>query len=194
MDKDTYTAKDILDLYLEFTYMEPDKNVWDEDWLQNNDPKLFRLKILKSLFRAFDLGEIKDFDDGSFILKRKLEDYDFLKKKIVSDLGTKPGLAYSQALDLSDIAYMFQTWLLQLIECEKVIKSYSFVMMVSEQTYYTFHKIKEVNMGIRQSTADMSEIICAMISPSRKTIVREELVSNFDFPDIDLADIDAEWM
>jgi len=194
MDKDTYTAKDILDLYLEFVCMEPDKNVWDEDWLQNNDPKLFRLKILKSLFRAFDLGEIKDFDDGSFILKRKLEDYDFLKKKIVSDLGTKPGLAYSQALDLSDIAYMFQTWLLQLIECEKVIKSYSFVMMVSEQTYYTFHKIKEVNIAIRQSITDMNSIMSAMISPLGHTISKDELVRTFDFPDVDLTDIDAEWM
>ena len=194
MDKDIYTAKDILDMYLEFVYMEPDKNVWDEDWLQNNEPKLFRLKMLKPLFRAFDLGEIKDFDDGSFILKRKLEDYDFLKNKIVADLGAKPGHAMSQALDPSDIAYMFQTWLLQLLECEKVIKAYSWVIMVSEQTYYTFHKIKEVNMAIRQSTADMNSIMCSMMSPSGKTIAREELVRNFDFPDVDLSDIDAAWM
>ena len=194
MDKDTYTSKDILDMYLEFVCIEPDKNVWDEDWLQNNEPKLFRLKMLTSLFRAFELGEIKDFDDGSFIMQRKREDYDFLKKKIVTDLGTKPGLAYSQALGLSDIAYMFQSWLLHLLDCEKVIKSYSWVMMVSEQTYYTFHKIKEVNMAIRQSTADMNSIMCSMMSPSGKTISKEELVTNFDFPDIDMTDNDAEWM
>lgn len=100
----------------------------------------------------------------------------------------------SQALDPSDIAYMFQTWLLQLLECEKVIKAYSWVIMVSEQTYYTFHKIKEVNMAIRQSTADMNSIMCSMMSPSGKTIAREELVRNFDFPDVDLSDIDAAWM
>lgn len=194
MDKETYTSKDILDLYLEFVCMEPDKKVWDEDWLQNNEPELFRLKMLNSLFRAFDLGEIKDFDDGSFILTRKLEDYDFLKKKIISDLGPKPGHAMSQALDLSDIAYMFQTWLLQLLECEKVIKAYSWVIMVSEQTYYTFHKIKEVNMAIRQSTADMVAIMGSMISPSGKTFTSQELVRNFDFPDVNLSDINMQWM
>lgn len=194
IEKEKYTSKDILDLYLEFVCLEPDKNVWDEDWLQNNEPKLFRLKMLMSLFRAFDLGDIKDFDQGSFILQRKIEDYGFLIKKIVSDLGPKPGHAMGKSLDLSDIAYMFQSWLLQLQECEKVIKSYSFVMMVSEQTYYTFHKIKEVNMAIRQSTADMNSIMCSMISPSGKTISKDELVRNYDFPDIDLADIDAEWI
>lgn len=189
MDKKIYTSKDILDLYLEFVCMEPDKNVWDEDWLQNNEPKLFRFKMLKSLFQAFDLGEIKEFDDGSFILNRKREDYDFLTKKIVSDLGTKPGLAYSQALDLSDIAYMFQSWLLHLLDCEKVIKSYSWMIMVSEQTYYTFHKIKEVNMAIRQSTADMVTIMSLIISRSGQTITKEELIKNFDLPDVDLTEI-----
>lgn len=193
-NKDIYTAKDVLDLYLEFVCKEHDKKVWDEDWLQNNEPKLFRLKMLNSLFRAFDLGEIKDFDDGSFILKRKLEDYDFLKEKIVSDLGPKPGHAYSKSLGLSDIAYMFQTWLFQLLECEKVIKAYSWVIMVSEQTYYTFHKIKEVNMAIRNSMGDMVAIMSSMISPLGKTVSKEELVRNFDLPDIDLADVDAEWI
>lgn len=194
MDKDIYTSKDILDLYLEFVCIEPDKNVWSEDWLQNNEPKLFRLKMLKSLFRAFDMGDIKDFDQGSFIEQRTLKDYDFLTTKIISDLGQKQGKVFSKALSLSDIAYMFQSWLLHLLDCEKVIKGYSWVIMVSEQTYYTFHKIKEVNMAIRQSMADMNSIMCSMISPSGKTIQREELVSNFDFPVVDLTDIDVAWM
>jgi len=109
--------------------MEPDKNVWDQDSMQNNEPKLFR---------------------------------------------------------------MFRTWLLQLLECEKIIKAYSWMIMVSEETYYTVHKIKEVIMAIRQSTADMVAIMCSMISPVDKTIPREELVRNFDFPDVDLTDINAE--
>jgi hypothetical protein len=194
MVKDIYTSKDILDIYLELVCLEPDKTKWDEDLLDIHEPELYRFKILKSLFRAFDLGEIKDFDQGSFIEQSKPEDYSFLTKKIISDLGTKPGLAYSQALSLSDIAYMFQTWLLQLEECEKVITGYSWMIMVSEQTYYTFHKIKEVNMAIRQSTTDMVTIMSSMISPSGETFTRDELVRNFDFPDIDLAEIDAEWI
>lgn len=130
-NKDIYTSKDILDLYLEFVYMKPGKNVWDEDSLQNNALKLFR---------------------------------------------------------------MFQTWLLQLLECEKVIKAYSWMFMVSEQTYYTFHKIREVNMAIRQYAADMNSIMRAMKSPSGKAILKDELVRNYDFPDVDLSDIDAEWL
>ena len=129
--KDIYTSKDILDLYLEFMNMEPDKNVWDQDSLQNNEPKLF---------------------------------------------------------------HMFQTWPLQLLKCEKVINAYSWVMTVSEQTYYTVHKIKGVIMAIRQSTADMAAIMRSMISPSDKTISKDELVRNYDFPDVDLTDIDVAWM
>jgi hypothetical protein len=194
MDKEVYTPEDILRIYLELACLEPDKNKWDEDWLQNNEPELFRFKMLKSLFRAFGLGDIKDFDQGTFIVKRKLEDYGFLTEKILSDLGPKPGHAYSQALDLSDIAFMFQTWLLQLQECEKIIKAYSWMIMVSEQTYYTFHKIKEVNMAIRNSTADMVAIMSSMISPSGKTFPKKELVRNFDFPDVDLFEIDVKWI
>ena len=193
-DNTVYTARNILDMYVDLKCLQPDKELWDEISLQNNEPQLFRLKILKSLFGAFDLGDLKDFDQGTFIVKRKLEDYGFLTEKILSDLGPKPGHAYSQSLDLNDIAYMFQSWLLQLQECEKVIKSYSWVIMVSEQTYYTFHKIKEVNMAIRRSMADMSDIMSSMMSPSGKTITKKELVRQFDCPDVNLSDIDVEWM
>lgn len=191
-DNTVYAARNILDMYVDLKCHQPDKTMWDEVSLENGGSEYYRLKMLKSLFRAFDLSEIKDFDDGSFILKRKREDYEFLTKKIISDLGPKPGHALSQALALSDIAYMFQSWLLQLYECEKVIKAYSWVIMVSEQTYYTFHKIKEVNMAIRQSIADMNSIMCSIMSPSGKTISKDELVRNFDFPQVDLAEIDAD--
>ena len=68
------------------------------------------------------------------------------------------------------------------------------MIMVSEQTYYTVHKIKEVIMAIRQITADMVAIMRSMISPSDKTISKDELVRNYDFPDVDLTDIDVAWM
>jgi hypothetical protein len=34
MDKEIYTPEDILRIYLELACLEPDKNKWDEDWLQ----------------------------------------------------------------------------------------------------------------------------------------------------------------
>jgi len=51
-----------------------------------------------------------------------------------------------------------------------------------------------VIMAIRQSTADMVAIMRSMISPSDKTISKDELVRNYDFPDVDLTDIDVAWM
>ena len=107
-DNTVYTARSILDMYVDLECLQPAKELWDEISLQNNEPQLFRLKILKSLFGAFGLGDLKDFDQGTFIVKRKLEDYGFLTKKIISDLGTKPGVAYSQALDLSQESHWGQ--------------------------------------------------------------------------------------
>ena len=43
------TVKNLLDKYVEFQNMVPDKENWNEDILKDNPPRYYRFKELKSL-------------------------------------------------------------------------------------------------------------------------------------------------
>lgn len=108
MNNETFTAKNILDLYLEFEGMQSDQDTWDEGSLQDNPPRLYRLKALGSLFSAFELGDIREFAAGTFVFKRKIEDYSALIKQMKSELKTVTKFRKGEQLTLNEIAFLFK--------------------------------------------------------------------------------------
>jgi len=103
-----YSAKDVLADYLQFSGLESSKTSWNQKTLKNNPPRFYRLKILKSLFKAFNLGNIKDFEEGGFVLKRDIEDYKTLIKQIRSDPSVKIGLRTGEKVTLKHICRTFE--------------------------------------------------------------------------------------
>ena len=110
MNKEAYTAKDALDLYLVFESMQQDESTWTDDGLRDNPPRFYRLKILKSLFKAFDLGDLKKFAEGNFVLQRRIEDYDSLIKRIQSELKSITKFRKGEEITLNDIAFLLRDY------------------------------------------------------------------------------------
>jgi len=107
MHEETYTAKNVLDFYLEFEGMQPDKRTWTEDKLKDNPPRLYRFKMLQSFFVAFELGDIMEFAEGTFVLKRKIGDYRTLIKQMKSELKTITKFRKGEDITLNEIAFLF---------------------------------------------------------------------------------------
>ncbi len=102
------TSGDILSGYLDFKSLVPSKKSWSENNLKDNPGGLYRFKALESLFRAFNLGDIKTFEKGVFILKRNIKEYDVLIEKIKSDPVSKGIFSKRSRLDLHALSRTFQ--------------------------------------------------------------------------------------
>jgi hypothetical protein len=189
-----YTAKDVLDLYLEFEGMQSDQDTWAEGSLQDNPPRLYRLKALGSLFRAFELGDIKEFAVGTFVLKRKIEDYSALIKQIKSELRTITKLRKGEQLTLKEIAFLFKRLLEYRRRWDDVTGFSSGLYACSAKYRYAFYKIDQVNSEIHDKISPINDILTFIMAPVGKAISKEELVKHFDYPDVDLSDIDDEWL
>src|SRR5947207_2126213 len=62
------TARDLLLAYLDLRVMAPKVSDWTDEFLFANSPRLFRLKRLVALFKAFDIEwNPPSFADGDFI-------------------------------------------------------------------------------------------------------------------------------
>lgn len=194
MNNETYTAKDVLDLYLEFEGMQPDQDTWAEGNLQDNPPRFYRLKSLDSLFSAFELGDIKEFAEGTFVLKRKIEDYSALIKQMKSELRTITKFRKGEQLTLNEIAFLFKRLLEYRRRWDDVTGFSSGLYACSAKYRYAFYKINQVNSEIQDKILPVNDILCFIVSPVGKVVSKEKLMKLFNYPDVDLSDIDDEWI
>ena len=188
-----FTSKDILALYFDFKSLQPSKRTWNEHALHDNPPRLYRLKMLQSLFKAFGLGSIKTFHKGDFVLKRSIEDYSALIETIKAD--TKAHLSYLRYIPpirLPEIRYLLITLLQYRDNLDGIIGFNRGNLQAGGIYGYTCYKIEQMNNVIKADTSTIDDLIKSIISPSNQYISKEELIVNFGYPDVDLGEIDIE--
>lgn len=187
------TPEDILSGYLDLKILVPSEKSWIENKLKDNPKGLYRFKALKSLFRAFNLGNIKTFEKGVFILKRNLKEYDVLIEKIKSDSVSKSIFSKRSRLDLHALSRAFQI----LIEYRGILNEalqYNRGVMTASGIYaFAYLKADQMNTIIYQNISAIDDILQLIISPSSKTISMEELINKFDYPEADLSESDDDW-
>jgi hypothetical protein len=160
MHEETYTAKHVLDLYLEFEGLQPDQDTWDEDELHGNPPRFYRFKALKSLFRAFDLGEIQKFAEGTYILKRKIEQYSTLTKRMKSELERNTKSRIREQLTQKGIVFLFKRLLEYRRRWDNVVGYSSGLYACSGKYRYAFYKIEQINSAIQDRISAIDLLIC----------------------------------
>jgi len=194
MHEETFMSNDVLDLYLEFKGMQSDQNTWTEDNLADDPPRFYRFKMLMSLFRAFELGDIREFDEGTFVLKRKIEEYSTLIKQMKSELKNVTKFRKGEEITLHETAFLFRRLMDYRRRWDRVINFSSGLLACSARYRYASYKTDEVNSQIHDKIAPINDILAVIMSPLGKAISKEELLTHFDYPDVDLSEIDEVYI
>jgi hypothetical protein len=161
--------KDVLDLYLEFKDRQPDQKTWTHDKLQDDPPRFYRLKILQSLFKTFDLGGVREFIEGTFVLKRKITDYSTLIKHMKSELKTVTKFRKGEHITLKEIAFLFRRLMDYWRRWDRVINFSSGLLACSARYRYAYYKIDEVNSQIRDNISPINDILTFISRPRGKS-------------------------
>jgi hypothetical protein len=81
------TAHTLLLAFRELRGLSPNLNDWTEERLAGNPPRLFRLRQLGALFRAFDLPwDLHSFVEGRFIQPEQPR-YDALLSRLATEMA-----------------------------------------------------------------------------------------------------------
>lgn len=196
------TAIDVIERFLEFQLMVPDTALWKDSELRDNLPKLYRLNQLQSLFLAFDLGEINEFEGGGFVKKRPPEAYQPIWDKAQKDFQDLGEFTESHLLNLmkkkESTRYMvslFERLFLYRKKLSEVLAFNSGVLAASGLYYYAFRKTEDFNNQIIKANLEsIDNIIGLIISPDSQSFPRKQLIEEFGYPDVDLSEIDMEWI
>ncbi len=185
----TITAKSLLLAFLELRRMSPEFADWTEERLADNPPRLFRLRQLVAMFRAFDLPwDPASFIKGKFILPDQSR-YSLVFSRLVAEMrkGLSDRCNTQQLHSFFDILYEYRE------QVDGVLSFSSGVMEASGLYMHAHHKANELNGVIQGNIAIIDDILVALISPEAVAFSVKQLTQDFSYPDVDLSEIELEW-
>lgn len=183
--------------FLELRSLTPELSDWTEEMLSDNPPRKFRLQQLVALFRAFDIPwNPQSFVDGKFIQSEHPR-YDSLLSKLFTELLSRKPLI-DKTLVIRDHRYQLPLFFKTLFDYRERIDevlSFSGGVMAASGLFQLAHKKANVlNRIIHKNIADIDDTLAALISPEMAVFSVEQLVRDYGYPDVDLSEIDEDWI
>jgi hypothetical protein len=186
-----FTARDLLYGFLELRGLTPELDKWTEENFADNPPRLFRLRRLQALFWAFEIPwDPASFRKGEFIAPENPL-YNPLLTQVAEE--QKESVKHGFGPRAHQLPYCFETLLNYRERVESVLQFSSGVLEASGLYRFAHKKAGELNHIIREHIGCIDDILVGLIYPAAKTFTVEELTRDYNFPDVNLSKIDADW-
>lgn len=188
-DANAATAHSLLLAFLELRSLSPDLADWTEERMASNPPRLYRLRRLVALFRAFGIPwDPRAFTRGLFIDPEQPR-YASTLSRLTTEMPTGSG-----CWDDGDQLPRYFSILYDYREQVDGVLRYSSGVMAASGLYLQAHsKADELNRVISANVRVIDEVLAALISPEAAVFSVEHLERDFSYPDVDLAEIDLDW-
>jgi hypothetical protein len=190
----TYTAREVIYAYLGLKHLCPNPKDWKISKLSGNPPRLYRLQQLNRLCDAFSVGPSTEFAKGRFVRLHLLADYrevlDLAARELVTN---KVGLS-EELFEHDGVEYLFKELLDYRTNLDSALRFSSGVLEASGLYYFAHHRIKRLNTKICDNVDIVEDVLELILSPIREKFSAQELIAEYGFPDVDLSNIDADWM
>ena len=188
----------VLDAYYELRSHTGDSTEkWSERVFRKNPPRLYRYQRLQALLRAFDLPlAVPELESGAFLVGRAPASYQFIQDELMrlhqqGTLASAPGpsgglryrMLYQKLFRLLHEQYQLQRFNSGWLEAGSAEAQYVILMA---------HRF--INSYDHTLLAAVRQTVCRLLDPGERRFSRRELVANFHFPDVDLNEVDFEWM
>lgn len=198
-----YDGNSLLDMIFEFIEMTPDSALWTIKSLENNKPRLIRLKQINALIKA--LYPIKGIFSGKGETIHTIMSGDFLKKKditmfseLIAFMTTMVAENEKRFFD-DKIIHIEQLQMpyLKLFEYKKQLRGLltfnsGWIEASSIESRFIIHLTNSVTNKTIDTYAAIDEALELFINPKKLTFTQEELINKYNFPTEDLKQIDFD--
>ena len=160
---------------------------WTEDELNGNPPRVVRHQQIMALIRALGVGgDLPSFLKGEFLKDRPIESFE----EVIS-------LGRSYLSDIKDIdafGEVFKRLMDYRMNAEALLQCNDGCLMTSEPYSITIRLTRRVNNDLKESLRPMDQVLSLLVDPIQRCLPREVLIREYGFPDVNLNDLDSDWM
>ena len=188
-------AKVLLEDYLELKSLVPNIENWKEDLLLSNPPRYYRLLRIKACMLSLNIEaeDFRQFASGRWFRNARPE----LIENIEQVLKEPFCLDYEKYLEEDKVfsgRYMF-SMLLQLREALYKFPSIRSGILAASGHFLTpIFMIEHLQKKTLSEQLALDEAIQLMLNPNEIRFNENQLIKSFGFPDVNIQNIDLEWV
>jgi hypothetical protein len=188
--------KQLLDVFLDLYTYNNDIKSWSFESFKTNPPRYHRLQILQALMRALSIScSYIEFSQGNFITSVQVEKWTAFKESIANQLPQdKIYRPARKPLTPNKLGILFSTLMRYRLNANKLVSSNNGILTISDDFRIYFDIMNTMNEKLSDELVKVDLILLFCINPTGISYTKDELISKFGYPEVDLKGIDIEWM
>lgn len=189
------SAVDLLRQFVELRDYSPDLESWSDESFAANPPRLYRLGRLRALFAAYQIDwDPAGFAKGAFIesADERYADVARQMEVLLVTVALEPGSLSASGATQRQLC--FEMLLRYRERVEKVLVFPDRILAASGWFALASHQMQELNRVIDEHLLLVEEILAALLSPEGRRFELLEMVRDYGYPDVDLEEIDIDWI
>ena len=195
MEKEGPIKQQLLIAFLDLLSFEKKVNNWSEEKFSENPPRLHRLKIINALMKALQIKcSYADFLNGEFITEDNLPDKAEVLNQTalihIGDLRIKSNSTWS----VSKAKFVFKNLMNYRLRLLDLSNFGNGVMAVSGCFRIPFLVSSTFNDKLSEPIANLDNLLLLFLNPSAINYSRAVLIADYGYPDIDLTEVDIDWL
>jgi hypothetical protein len=188
--------KKLLELFSDLYSYDDNISSWSLDSFEEKTPRYYRLQMIDSLMKALEINcNYIQFSQGDFISNKQLERWADFKKSIginlPQDEANRGSLFPTSTFDINNI---FRILMRYRLYAHKLLLCNDNIYAASGE-FRTFVNLTNTpNLHLIQELKKIDAVLLFCINPTGISYTQEELISQFGFPDVNLREVDLDWM
>ena len=186
----------LFELYFDLKGLLPNVENWNEEYLEGNPPRMYRFLMIQSCLKRCNIN-LEEFTSGSFLNESDIELYHLIELKL-KEAGLDDFLiefdTSTNHLDL--IRFMYKRLFEFRFDLQQIYTFNSGVLMTSSERMLSLDIIENVIQKIRTEVVLIDELLIILFNgiDNVRKLDKLNLICDFDFPMVDLNEIDGEWI
>jgi len=190
------TEKELLTIFLELYSMDNSPKNWSIEKFLDKPNRLYRLHMINSLMKAFNVEcTYKEFIDGEFITDTQLNKWNDFKKNIEKTPLNKEEFNGSKLeTKLTDIKLIYSCLINYRLNAQVLLTSNDLIYASSGEFGRFVNLMNNISKNLYKELQKIDAVLCFCINPLGISFSEQELINNYEFPKINILDIDMECM
>ncbi len=194
---DQLTAAELLDRVWDFLGLVGVEG-WTEADIADNPPRAIRLLQIHALLRALGLEpDVRGFLTGKFLADRPVSELQpFFEEARQTLAAAHRGHAPPRFDETArpDVVLLVFTRLVRFRQSAHQLLNFNSGVLEASGLYrYPLALIDSVNATLAKELGEIERVLALLVDPELRAFDRQTLIRDFGFPDVDLAELDADW-
>ena len=185
----------LLTSLLELYALSNDTTKWSIANFAKNPPRLYRLQKIDSLMAALKINSsYQEFEYGEFLFEERRQNLAGFKNRIEENYPSIFETVFLNNEEDSDFQFVFEMLLRYRIKLQNLINVKTCVLEVSGINTIPLTIISKMDAKLENDIAGIDNILYYLLNPTGINYSKEDLIKKFNYPDVDLAQIDKDWI